>query len=316
MTVITSCVDVGQGDCTVILDQDSRFAMLVDCPAGMHSRVLAELEGLGYAELRVVIVSHSHMDHLGGVLEVIEAVGERFTGTLHFNQDSFMVTPVAGEDRHVAGRKLRALVNRASEFGDRVHRAEPPASAGTVGAFAWRVLAPTYAEILSAIAGANPNLASGIVMLKVGADVIVIGGDAQLSTWQRLAGTIPAGAVLRWPHHGGSLGPNPNANQMVLDILEPQVVIVSVGATNTHGHPSVDFFGAVGQRATRLLCTQATAACVAPGGSPGVCAGTVRIHSDGSGQVAVVPDTPNHLAVVAAFGNAQCLAASYPANDN
>ncbi len=308
MTVITSCVDVGQGDCTVILDQDSRFAMVVDCPAGMHSHALAELEGLGYAELRVVVVSHSHMDHLGGVLDVIEAAGERFTGTLHFNQDSFMVTPVAGEDRHVAGKKLRALVNRASEFGDRVHRAEPPASAGTVGAFAWRVLAPTYAEILSAIAGADPNLASGIVMLTVGADVFVIGGDAQLSTWQRLSGTIPPGAVVRWPHHGGSLGPNPDANQMVLDILEPQAVIVSVGATNTHSHPSAAFFAAVEQHTSRLLCTQATAACVAGGAIPGVCAGTVRTHSDGSGQVAVVPHTPNHPVVVAALGNARCLA--------
>ena len=316
MTVITSCVDVGQGDCTVILDQDSQFAMMVDCPAGMHSQAVAELDGLGYSELRVVIVSHSHMDHLGGVLDVIEAVGERFTGTLHFNQDSFMVTPVAGEDRHVAGKKLRALVNRASEFGDRVQRAEPPASTGTVGAFTWRVLAPTYAEILSAIAGANPNLASGIVMLTVGADVIVIGGDAQLSTWQRLSGTIPMGAVLRWPHHGGSLGPNPDANKIVLDILEPQEVIVSVGATNTHGHPSNTFFAAVGQHASRLLCTQATAACVAGGATPGVCAGTVRIHSDGSGQAAVVPDTPDHLAVVAAFGNARCLAVPFPADDN
>jgi hypothetical protein len=245
------------------------------------------------------------------VLDVLESLRDVFTGTLYFNQDSLMAVPVAGEDRKVAGRKLRALVLRASEFGPgRVARAEVPIAPGALGCLQWQLLAPTYDEVLAAISCGNPNLASGVVLLNVGSNYVVIGGDAPLATWQRIAGSIPKGAAVRWPHHGGSLGPDPNANAKVFSLLEPSSVIVSVGASNTHGHPTEEFFAvAGGGHRCALLCTQATSACVSGGGAGGVCAGTIRIQIGGSSGIEVTPDTDDHPAVVARFGNGRCVAA-------
>ena len=93
--VTVACVDVGQGDATVAVDHLSGKAVLVDCRGGHHQIVVDELERLGFSELCDAIVTHTQLDHFGGVLDVLEALAERFTGTLRFNQDSFLATPVS-----------------------------------------------------------------------------------------------------------------------------------------------------------------------------------------------------------------------------
>lgn len=65
----------------------------------------------------------------------------------------------------------------------------------------------------------DPNLASGVVLLQVGANQIVIGGDARLVTWERIAGRIPKGAVVRWPHHGGAIDSDPDAHNRLRELL-------------------------------------------------------------------------------------------------
>jgi competence protein ComEC len=308
MTATIAFVDVGQGDCTVAVDDVTGQGLLIDCRSGQHPQAVAEFERLGLTELRAAIVSHSQMDHFGGVLDVLETLAERFTGTLHFNHDSLMATPVAGPDRKVAGQKLRALINRAREYGNRVRRANAGDSQQMAGSIAAELLAPAYDDILAAIDNGDPNRASGIVLLRVGADdCMIVGGDAPLVTWERIADRLPKGCVVRWPHHGGGIGPQADTHQRLRDLLEPSVIVVSVGAGNSHGHPTSAFFAAAGGRPGQLLCTQATASCLAGGTPARSCAGTIRIYADGSGTPSIVPDTADHRALVASLGNAQCL---------
>lgn len=306
MIVTVSCVDVGQGDCTVAVDEDTGEGLLIDCRGGHSQHAVDELDDLGLTELRHAIVSHTQLDHFGGVLDTLEQLADRFTGTLHFNQDSLMAVPVVGDARKVAGQQLRALINRASEFGDRVKRAEDAAPPGAVGSLSWKLMAPSYADVLAAIANADPNLASGIVLLTVGSNAVVIGGDAQLATWERIAQDVPKAAVVRWPHHGGAIDADPEAHARLRELLQPAKVIVSVGARNKYGHPTKGFFEALGGRPGRLFCTQATPACVSGDGAGGVCAGSIRIRVGAAGVPTVTTATPNHAAVVAGFGNGQC----------
>jgi competence protein ComEC len=302
-----ACVNVGQGDCTVAVDDVTGEGMLIDCRSGHHERALAELALRGLTELRAAIVSHSQMDHFGGVLDVLEGLADRFTGSLHVNHDSFMATPVAGDNRKVAGRKLRALFNRAREYGDRIQRADADGPDIAIGSIVAELLAPAYGDILAAIGEGDPNRASAIVLLRVGADCIIIGGDAPLVVWERVAERLPRGCVVRWPHHGGGIGPDADAHARLRDLLDPSIVVVSVGAANTHGHPTPAFFAALGGRPGRLLCTEATGACLADGKPLGSCAGTIRVHAAGTGTPTVIPGAPDHASLVASLGNAQCL---------
>lgn len=311
MQATICCVDVGHGDATVAVDHESGLGLIVDCRAGHHLRVVEELRRLGVTEVLLALVTHSHADHFGGVLDVIEELGPGFSGYLYFNHDTLMAMPLDAADRPAAGQKLRALLNRAYELAPRLRRAEVPAEDlsvdGQVGAISWSLLAPSFSEVADAIKSRDPNKASGVVVLAVGEDNVVIGGDAQMPTWNRIKDALPKDAIVRWPHHGGAISSSPGDVTALFELLEPAVTLVSVGATNTHGHPSEEFFAVAGGKPGGLYCTQATPACVAGGGAGGVCAGTIRVTAAGDGRPAVAPEPADHSAVVAAFGNGRCL---------
>lgn len=300
-----SFVDVGQGDCTLAVDSRTGESLLVDCPTGAYDRAIAELRALGVRRLASVVISHSHEDHFGGVLEVVERLGGEFTGDIFENHETLMAVPVTGDARKVAGRKVRALINRLREYPGRVHKAEAGAT-HRVGRIEWRLLAPTYDDVLAALDEGDPNLASGVVVIELDGSTVVVGADAQVTTWEKIADHIPRRAILRWPHHGGSIGDAPDANTWLMATTDPSTVIVSVGTRNTHGHPTAAFFDAAAVHPSRLLCTQATGACVVAGRTPSVCAGTVRVDIERAPPVIVAPDTLQHDAVVDAYGAGQC----------
>lgn len=306
MGAVVSCVDVGQGDCVVAVDSDSGVGMLIDCPANQSQAALEELEHLNMVTLKDVIVTHSQMDHYGGVLDVIDELEDRWVGSLFTNHDTALAIPVIGKNHKGAGGRLRALNTRAREYGERLERAESTTRPRNVGSIFWTLLAPTYAEVSQAISKGDPNLASGVVQLEVGGDCLVVGGDAQMQTWERIASSVAKGAIVRWPHHGGSISSQAGNHGRLYSILRPREVIVSVGQSNRHGHPTSEFFDALRASPSRLICTQATKSCCASGESSGTCGGTIRIDLGGSSGYTVSPSPVEHDRTIRSFSEAKC----------
>ncbi|HEX4081632.1 MAG TPA: hypothetical protein VHX40_01620, partial [Acidimicrobiales bacterium] len=253
-----------------------------------------------------VIASHSQMDHFGGLLNILEMVGDRFAGELHFNQDSMLAMPVASDrEKNLAGKRLRALLHRARQYGERLRHATPTSSPVVVGSLSVDILSPTPYEVVTAVATNDPNLASAVVVLRTEGRSIVLGADAQMSTWERIADQLPKGAIVRWPHHGGSIGPA-GSHARLIAILEPTDVLVSVGATNSYGHPSTEFFTAAQSMPAVLRCTQATSTCAAGGGRLGPCAGAIRVEFSGRNGTLITTEVADHDERIEALGNAQC----------
>ena len=67
-------LDVGQADAVLIREPQGR-AVLVDAGA---SAPLEALAGLGVERLDLLVASHPHADHIGGMVEVIEAIPIRY----------------------------------------------------------------------------------------------------------------------------------------------------------------------------------------------------------------------------------------------
>jgi competence protein ComEC len=300
-----SFVDVGQGDCSVAVNSFGE-AIVIDCPRRRHEKALSELEARAYRQISVAIITHSDEDHAGGMLDLLEASREHFEGDLFFNCDSVLAIPVSGSEHKVAGMRRRALINRAREYGDRVKDARYGVG-GSIGEISWKLMAPTVRELMDALADGDPNLASGVVLLSIDDFDTIIGGDAQLRTWERIKDELPKKATIRWPHHGGSISDRDHAEAQnrLFEILDPSRVIVSVGATNTHNHPFDAFFSARSAHGAHLICTEATAKCVT-GGHGGQCAGTVWLEFL-NGNFEVNVDAPNFETRIRSFGNAQCL---------
>jgi len=176
-----------------------------------------------------------------------------------------------------------------------------------LGELNWRILAPKHDEVLEAVAIGDPNRASAVILISAHHDHVLVGGDARLETWERIAGQIPLGTLCRWPHHGGNIGGANalEAQQRLFEIARPSTVVVSVGAGNTYGHPSMAFFEARKENNARLLCTQATSSCVRGGGAGGRCAGSIRVSITAAGN-SVALDAKDHVAIVDSWGDAQC----------
>lgn len=304
--VIISFVDVGQGDCTIAMDVSSGTGILIDCPASRHQAALNEIEARNCLFLKAAVITHSHADHSGGVLDVLETLGDRFYGEIYFNQDSFKTTPVVGPDRGVAGKQLRAILNRIREFGDRQRHAEA-GNGGSFGKLSWQILAPEYYELNEAVMLGDPNRASAIVLLSAHNKHVLVGSDAPLKIWERIADQVPEGSICRWPHHGGTIDATGSleSQKKLFAIVRPSTVVISAGTGNTYGHPSDAFFRARRENSVKLLCTEATSSCVLTGGVGGRCAGSIRVHITESGSSMSV-DAANHQATIHAFGAAQC----------
>jgi len=74
--VTIHCLDIGQGDATLVIS-DSGQSMLIDGGEnGMGTDIIVPyLTGLGITELDFMIATHYHADHIGGLDEVFHQIG-------------------------------------------------------------------------------------------------------------------------------------------------------------------------------------------------------------------------------------------------
>lgn len=298
-------VDVGQGDCTVAVDRDTKEALLIDCNKHYHLKALAALEDLDYSELKAVVVTHSHIDHFGGVLDVLKHLPERFAGTLFFNHDTLLAMPRSADESVDNVSKVRALLRRMFDYKDQVARAQSDLGPQTLGSMTWRLLAPSYPQLIKAVALGDPNLASGIVVIESEGEAVVVGGDAPLEVWEQVEAELPTRSIVRWPHHGGYISSSGAGHRLLLEMLDPDAVLVSVGANNSYGHPSDEFFEAVSAHGSRLLCTQATTKCTGIAGWR--CTGSIQIDLTSASGPKLLPARPGHGAFVWFLKSARCL---------
>lgn len=252
------CLDVGQGDCTVVIDRRSNRAVVIDCPGRVAPSVIARVRELGNPTADTLIISHWDFDHYGGALELASAL--RCT-TLVLNRDTMMAHPI---DRTLRRAQLRRL--REEPFRSMRRRPGTEGASGQVGAAVWAILAPSEIELDEAVTELDRNLSSTIVRVSAHGRSIIVAADSDTRPWKRLieCGVALESDVLRWPHHGGSLrgGAGVTAKE-ILDAVQPEYVVVSVGSTNSYGHPDETTLREIAGRC-RVACTEVTGQCVGP----------------------------------------------------
>lgn len=255
-------VDVGQGDCTIAVDRAQQVALIIDCPGGRSAYAEKVLRREGIQELEVAIVSHSDWDHMGGIVELLRRVPAR---DIYFNLDRRIPHDKVGAVRYLAFlREVAAL----EDAGLRTDAAIAPRT-GAVGSIEWQILAPTHAGVGLALDDGETNFASAVVRLACNGTVALVSGDANSKSWGRALGSADVSAdILRVPHHGGVMTAVPGgvSTSDLVDAVDASLAVVSVGSTNRYGHPAEETISALysgGTRATRFMCTQLNAKCLA-----------------------------------------------------
>jgi competence protein ComEC len=112
----------------------------------------------------------------------------------------------------------------------------------------------------------DPNLASTIALVRFGMVRFLLVGDAERAEedWlvQHHRDELRA-EVLKVGHHGSST----SSSDAFLDAVRPEVAVISVGAGNVYGHPSLDVLHALARVGAEVLRTDE--------------AGTVVMRTDG-----------------------------------
>ncbi len=216
--VVVFC-DVGQGDAAVVRSGPGR-AVLLD--AGPEPQRAGEcLDRLGVTALDLVVLTHFHLDHVGGL-----------AGALAGRHTELVLTgPLAepeGQVREVA-RATSGVPVRVVQPGE-VYR---------VGPVRLTVLAPAR----RVAGGSAPNNNSVVLLVEAYGVRALFSGDLEREAASELAGRIvrePSLAaavagldVLKSPHHGSG-----NLDRRFMALVSAPVAIISVGADNGFGHPT------------------------------------------------------------------------------
>ena len=186
MKVSVTFIEVGQGNCALVLDDSTDAAMLVDCPAVGVEKAVAYLDSKGINALEAVIVSHNDLDHLGGAY----VLARRYrTSTLYWNYGAKAIPsdPARASQLRAALRGIRDL--------DEIGTTRLPigrADQGSLGAAVkWEAYAPSDSQLIDAIAAGDANIASVVLMLKAAAWRFLIPGDAEAPSWRLMAELRP-----------------------------------------------------------------------------------------------------------------------------
>ncbi len=240
-------IDVGQGDSLLMISPQGR-AMLVDAggPVGSSGESATATSAFDIGEqivspylwsrrirrLDVLVLSHAHSDHMGGMPAVLRSFRPRELW-VSIDPDS---------------EAYRELLREATELGVTVRHMHAGDQVEW-GEAKVHVLAPAPSYVNT---GEPVNNDSLVLRMDYGKASVLLEGDAEApSEQQMLLHSLQPVTLLKVGHHGS----NTSTTQPFFDALAPKDAVVSVGAGNSFGHPRPEVIARVGATGTHLFRT-------------------------------------------------------------
>ena len=239
-------LDVGQGDCAVVLCDGE--AMVIDggprASSGTVYRYIREELGLRHVDY--VVSTHPHVDHVYGLSSVLNAA-----------RADLVLTPVTQWD----SKAFEYVMKYAARQGAPV---SVPSEGDTLR------LGGALVTVLhcwpEAVDLGRTNDSSIVLRVDYGKVSFLFTGDAEdWSEYMMLdAGANVRADVLKVSHHGS----NTASTREFLQAVQPAYAVISVGKDNGYGHPHREVLARLAEIGAETLRTDEV--------------GTVRMRSDGT----------------------------------
>ena len=217
-----TAIDVGQGDSILLVTPQGR-AILIDSgglPKWMHSDfdigeqvVSPYLWNRGIDHLDVVVITHPHADHLGGMPAVIANFHPRELW-ISIDKPEGELAPVVAQAKRAGMEVIVRKENDEFEYG---------------GSY-FHVLAPGRDQATGSM---RPNDDCLVLTASYGATTALLEGDAEREVEGRVVAEHPEAMLLKVAHHGSASATSGD----LLSAVRPHFAIISVGARNVYGHP-------------------------------------------------------------------------------
>jgi competence protein ComEC len=204
------------------------------------------LDDLGVTSIPMVVLSHFHLDHVGGL-----------SGVLSHHPGQIITTawpePAPGRD---------AVRRAAAQAGIPVAEA-PPDAVWTVGQATLRVLstAPLHGT------RSDPNNNSLVLLSQIRGVSLLLLADAETEQQGLLHAAHPSlvADVVKVAHHGSAY-----QDPALLEAVRPRLAVISVGAGNDYGHPNPTLLAWWQRHGAQVLRTDLDGAIAVSTGSGGL----------------------------------------------
>jgi len=202
-------IDVGQAD-SIYIQLPGDDDVLIDAGDVSDGETVVEYlrqQGMD-GQIELLIATHPHRDHIGGIPDVLEA----------FDVMEVLDSGLAAESRIYESYKESVLAEGCAWSADdrQVYEFGGIELAILTGAEEWE--------------GVNNN--SVVVRLDCGEIEFLFTGDAEKEAEEMLTGDIGA-EILKVGHHGSAS----STSAEFLARVNPEVAVISVGEGNRYGHP-------------------------------------------------------------------------------
>ena len=225
-------IDVGQADCA-LLECGGEYMIIDGGNKEDGQLVVSYLEQQGVEELDVVVCTHAHEDHVGGLPSVLAVypTAAVYAPTKTYSSNIF--------DDFVYYTDQQGLEITIPEPGD----------AFTLGTAQVTVLGPTQSY-------PDPNNTSIVLKVEYGESSFLFTGDMEttaendmLDYWDsRMDWNVD---VLKVGHHGS----NTSTGYRFLNEVNPTYGVISVGEGNSYGHPHEEPMSRLNQAGVTLFRT-------------------------------------------------------------
>lgn len=280
-------INVGYGDAILIRDLEADFSMLVDCgdmttgnPGPESARITASdfLEQAGIQRLDLLVLTHLHRDHSGGLTELLKKVHVQEFWTNYLPARTYWGKTVRIPSEFSAGARcllesmniyLSALCSM-EQSGTKIHlksvrnemrglsralRAEIYLEDPTLHqrqADIWRDVLEDRADNAE-LDELDRFINNTSIRLRLfyGEKTIELPGDVYADCWEQHQ--ISPCTIVKLPHHGHRDSVTPR----LLDMLAPEYVVISVSNTRTDDCPAASVLDTVQKRNCHLYITDA-----------------------------------------------------------
>lgn len=234
--------DVGQGDSSLFILPDGKTILIDAGPEGAGKKLVRDLKKLGIKRIDLLVATHPHSDHIGGMTRVLSnfQIGKIWdSGFMHGSPIQNNFYNMIKEKNIPFGRPKRGFTENMGEVQI-------------------DVLGPARL-----IRGTKRDANNNCIILNIRYGVTYFLMLADMEGEQRSTiSPLPEATVLKASHHGSSNG----TNSALLKEVRPSVIILSYGKNNSYGYPHKEVKRAVSSLGIIRLDTKD---------------GTIRIVSDG-----------------------------------